>query len=218
MGEIINLLIIVLWIPQAAYQILLWLYWLQTKEYRFDRFGVFLQSKDGLSHLQVRLLALKALIYALALILNNVWPIVAMLVALDLFSLLVLKRHRLRRPIFTQRAIRILMTTLLLAGIVIIWSLISNQSLLLTLITLEVIILLGSFLGILWTLPLVLIIKKRETKAAAKKLKNINPVVVGITGSYGKSTTKEFTAHLLSQKFIVEKTFANENTEFGVSR
>jgi UDP-N-acetylmuramoyl-tripeptide--D-alanyl-D-alanine ligase len=41
--------------------------------------------------------------------------------------------------------------------------------------------------------------------------------VVGISGSYGKSITKELLAHVLAQKFKVLKTAANQNTEVGVS-
>lgn len=45
-----------------------------------------------------------------------------------------------------------------------------------------------------------------------------NLTVIGITGSYGKSSTKEFLSQLLSQKFKVVKTSGNINTEIGVAR
>lgn len=41
--------------------------------------------------------------------------------------------------------------------------------------------------------------------------------VVGISGSYGKSITKELLASILSDKFKILKTAANQNTEIGVS-
>lgn len=40
--------------------------------------------------------------------------------------------------------------------------------------------------------------------------------VIGITGSAGKTTTKEIIATLLSEKFKVNKTFANNNNHIGV--
>ncbi len=43
-------------------------------------------------------------------------------------------------------------------------------------------------------------------------------IVIGITGSYGKSSTKEFLAQILSAKFKVAKTPANQNTEIGVAQ
>lgn len=40
--------------------------------------------------------------------------------------------------------------------------------------------------------------------------------VVGITGSVGKTSTKEFVASVLSQKYRVHKTHGNYNNEIGV--
>lgn len=52
--------------------------------------------------------------------------------------------------------------------------------------------------------------KKRE------KFKDI--LVIGVTGSYGKSSTKEIIADILSLKYKVLKTPANTNTEIGVAK
>ncbi len=40
--------------------------------------------------------------------------------------------------------------------------------------------------------------------------------IVGITGSNGKTSTKDITAGILSQKYITQKTLGNYNTEIGV--
>src|SRR3989344_1658014 len=49
-----------------------------------------------------------------------------------------------------------------------------------------------------------------------KKIKNFpNLVVIGITGSFGKTTTKEFLATIVSQKYRVLKTEGTNNTEIG---
>ncbi len=44
----------------------------------------------------------------------------------------------------------------------------------------------------------------------------LNATVIGITGSAGKTTTKEILATLLSEKFKVNKTVANNNNHIGV--
>ncbi|MGY3814684.1 UDP-N-acetylmuramoyl-tripeptide--D-alanyl-D-alanine ligase [Globicatella sulfidifaciens] len=44
----------------------------------------------------------------------------------------------------------------------------------------------------------------------------INPIVIGITGSNGKTTTKDMTASTLSAKYRVHKTQGNYNNEIGV--
>lgn len=65
-----------------------------------------------------------------------------------------------------------------------------------------------------------LILKVEDTKDAYMKIaqyyKNkINPTVVGITGSSGKTTTKEMVYSVLSAKFKTHKTFSNHNNEIG---
>ena len=47
-------------------------------------------------------------------------------------------------------------------------------------------------------------------------LRKVNPTVVGITGSNGKTTTKDMTSAVLSKRFNVHKTQANFNNEIGV--
>lgn len=53
-------------------------------------------------------------------------------------------------------------------------------------------------------------IKKRET------FKDL--IVIGITGSYGKTSTKEFLSTILAEKFNVLKTKEHQNSEVGISQ
>lgn len=53
-------------------------------------------------------------------------------------------------------------------------------------------------------------------KLAAHIRRRQNPKVVSITGSAGKTTTKEIVAHLLSQKYSTLKSQASFNNEYGV--
>lgn len=46
----------------------------------------------------------------------------------------------------------------------------------------------------------------------------INPITIAITGSSGKTTTKEIMSAVLSQKFKTHKTFSNYNNEIGFCR
>ena len=50
---------------------------------------------------------------------------------------------------------------------------------------------------------------------AQYKRKKLNPIVIGITGSSGKTTTKEIISSVLNTKFKVHKTFSNHNNEIG---
>lgn len=47
-------------------------------------------------------------------------------------------------------------------------------------------------------------------------LRKVNPSIVGITGSNGKTTTKDMVAAVLAKRFNVHKTQANFNNEIGV--
>ena len=51
---------------------------------------------------------------------------------------------------------------------------------------------------------------------AREELKRIGPKVVGITGSVGKSTTKEMVATVLESTYKVSKTPANHNNDIGM--
>lgn len=67
------------------------------------------------------------------------------------------------------------------------------------------------------------LIKVEDTEEAFKMfghwyLKQVNPKVVGITGSNGKTTTKDMTAAVLSQKYETHKTAGNENNQLGVPK
>lgn len=69
------------------------------------------------------------------------------------------------------------------------------------------------------TEPLAQMRRRRMISAAKQKLQNNKKVkVIGITGSYGKTTTKEILAQLLEQKFKVVKTEKNNNTDVGIAQ
>lgn len=65
-----------------------------------------------------------------------------------------------------------------------------------------------------------LVLKVSDTKEAYMKIaqyyrNKINPVTVGITGSAGKTSTKEMVYSVLNYKFKTHKTFSNHNNEIG---
>lgn len=65
-----------------------------------------------------------------------------------------------------------------------------------------------------------LVLKVEDVKDAYMKiaqfyLNKICPVVVGVTGSAGKTTTKEMVYSVLNYKFKTHKTFSNHNNEIG---
>ncbi|MCK5465917.1 UDP-N-acetylmuramoyl-tripeptide--D-alanyl-D-alanine ligase [Candidatus Parcubacteria bacterium] len=60
--------------------------------------------------------------------------------------------------------------------------------------------------------------KKRIIKRASLKMRGLRKIkVIGITGSYGKTSTKEFLYAILNEKYKVVKTEGNNNTNIGVA-
>ncbi|HEY8436603.1 MAG TPA: UDP-N-acetylmuramoyl-tripeptide--D-alanyl-D-alanine ligase [Haloplasmataceae bacterium] len=55
-------------------------------------------------------------------------------------------------------------------------------------------------------------------RRAKKKLQAISPQVIGITGSYGKTSTKAIIQQLLKQRYFVCATPASYNTPLGIAR
>ena len=64
------------------------------------------------------------------------------------------------------------------------------------------------------------VLKVDDTRKAYLELANfrrrkVNPKVIAVTGSSGKTTTKEIIYSVISQKFKTHKTFSNHNNEIG---
>ena len=59
-------------------------------------------------------------------------------------------------------------------------------------------------------------LKKQLAVAAKKILATYNPEIIGVTGSVGKTTTKEAIATVLGSRFNVRATYKNYNNEIGV--
>jgi UDP-N-acetylmuramoyl-tripeptide--D-alanyl-D-alanine ligase len=57
---------------------------------------------------------------------------------------------------------------------------------------------------------------KHMQELAAESFKRHRARVIAVTGSVGKTTTKEFIAHLLKERYRVDKTPGNSNSQVGV--
>ena len=66
--------------------------------------------------------------------------------------------------------------------------------------------------------PIEKALSKKWLLAAQKKLRQVNPTVVAVTGSYGKTSTKGYIAHLVSAKYSVVPSPASFNNLMGLAR
>jgi UDP-N-acetylmuramoyl-tripeptide--D-alanyl-D-alanine ligase len=72
--------------------------------------------------------------------------------------------------------------------------------------------------GYLFTLPIEKLIQRKYMKKAKNKILKINPIVIGITGSYGKTTFKHLLYEMLSSKYNVLISKGNINTPMGICK
>lgn len=206
-------------VRNTLYQLFLW----QLKEYRLDRFFVHLNTSQGRRLLFGKMATVKWLLLIFSPILLFLRrPSLLFLAVLLLFSFeaLLYIRQLLtggwKTPVFTLKTIFILIAVL---------SLLSAGCFILplnfpvkVLIFDRTLFLLVTILVVLMNIP-AKIFQKFTIAKAKKKIEN-HPelLVIGITGSYGKTSTKEFLSQILSQKFKVLKTPANINTDIGVAK
>lgn len=64
--------------------------------------------------------------------------------------------------------------------------------------------------------PVEATLRRGFREKARRRLAQAKPIVIGITGSYGKTSTKEYIAHILSGKYKVLATPKSYNTLMGV--
>jgi UDP-N-acetylmuramoyl-tripeptide--D-alanyl-D-alanine ligase len=71
-------------------------------------------------------------------------------------------------------------------------------------------------LGVMW--PVERFAQKKFLLQAKAKLKKISPQIIAITGSYGKTSTKGYVAHLVATKYSVVASPASFNNMMGLSQ
>jgi len=120
---------------------------------------------------------------------------------------------RLKYPKFTRKIIVISFTGVLLAALSSFF-----LSFLLFLCFIVSAPLIFSLIVLIFQIPTVIWRKRLLAKAREKRQSFKNLLVIGITGSYGKTSTKEFLATILSEKYHVLKTKEHQNSEVGISQ
>mgnify|MGYP001570756272 FL=1 len=76
----------------------------------------------------------------------------------------------------------------------------------------------GPILGVGLTFPIHWVGKMILMGMARRRIKLVKPKIIGITGSYGKTSSKELLSQLLEEHFETVKTLKNENTEISIAR
>ena len=127
--------------------------------------------------------------------------------------ILIEKDYRLPKLKYTNRIIRLISIIMLISLSVII---IFNKYIIFISVILFLLNTLLIFISNIIDYPYRLLINIKEVSKVKRKLKHINPVVIGISGSYGKTSFKNYLSILLKSKYNVLKVEGNINTFKGV--
>jgi UDP-N-acetylmuramoyl-tripeptide--D-alanyl-D-alanine ligase len=220
------LLLNIFWLIRTSKFVLFWIYLWQLKEYhvgRFlDHFRTYKGKKLFLNYFLLSKIILLFL-FAFSEAFFSVWFSILFLIYLfeSLIFLKQLVSKSFKRPVKTAKTI--FLSLISFAVLFLFLFLISANA------KAPVYILLFDILtpvivasAVLLFQPFFVIVRNNVLKKATKKIENLksagsNLVVIGITGSYGKTSTKEFLTTILSEKFKVLNTKQHQNSEIAVA-
>ena len=187
----------------------------QLKEYRTDRFFEETSRNKALIFPKSFLFVLLLILFYNSLGSYLQFFILILYLFFGLRSLYFLPRRGWRLPVFTGKMIILILLSLaFLAGAVFLLS----SDILRFILLLEIVFPIFIFFPVLLIQIPTFFVKQYVFHKARKKRKGFKDLtVIGITGSYGKSSTKDFLFTILSEKYKVLKTEGNVNTEMGIA-
>lgn len=224
-------LIALLWVIVFSKKLLFWVYLWQLKEYHIGRFLDHFRTHKGkrliLNYLLlIKILALLGMIFAARRGLTDIKFSLVYLTAFiffieALFALKAFLQKTFKAPVLTQKTAVILSTGFSFQVLLIFLLFLLEFKLTkftAALLLLDILTPLGFSLLVLFFQPLAVFLRNRILKQAKSRRHYFaNLLVIGITGSYGKTSTKEFLYSILSERFKVLKTKEHQNSEVGIS-
>ncbi len=213
-----------LWLVRTTKAVLFWFYLWQLKEYHIGRLLDHFRTEKGKKLIVNELNVSKIFL----LILFPFYPVLVFFLILFIYifesfkvALDILKR-RLRRPVLTKKTVFLILMGLFTEGLIVffVFSNINNIRLFaFWLLFFDVFLPVIASLIVLLFQPFTVLMRNRVIQKAKEKRKRFaNLLVIGITGSFGKTSTKEFLADILSLKYKVLKTKEHQNSEVGISQ
>jgi UDP-N-acetylmuramoyl-tripeptide--D-alanyl-D-alanine ligase len=217
-------LLSIFWFIRQSKAGLFWLYLWQLKEYHLGRFADHFRTERGKSIFFNFLFLFKAflLLYLLKVMRENLFILYALLglyLAEAIWAFKNFFQKKLLKPVFTPKTVFLTLAIFILQALFFIFTFTPNYRFLIAILLFDVFtpaIISGV---VLLFQPLIVLWRWRMIKAAIKKREGLKKLlVIGITGSYGKTSTKEFLATILEEKFKVLKTKEHQNSEIGISQ
>ncbi|MCX6721721.1 MAG: UDP-N-acetylmuramoyl-tripeptide--D-alanyl-D-alanine ligase [Candidatus Staskawiczbacteria bacterium] len=222
------ILLSTLWFIWMLQYVLFWLYLWQLKDYHIGRFVDHFRTHKGqkliFNFVQIFKLFLIVLFFIAGSYFNKLFSVLFLIYLAEavLFLRTILKKS-VKKPIITSKTIFLISISFAVIILFLFNVIRSEDSLqpvlfsgfdILTPLIISVIVLLFQ--------PIFVMARNNTLRKAKEKMEKIKSVsgvkVVAVTGSYGKTSTKEFLSTILSKKFKVLKTKDNQNSEIGVAK
>ena len=224
------------WLIRTMKFVLFWIYLWQLKEYHVGRFLDHFNTYKGKKLLFGNLPIFKFILLFFLLTNHYYFPLVFYILLLDyitestLFIINILRKN-LKIPKFTFKTLFLVLISFILTALFLSKAYnLSPQggapfagkesfSFTFSILVFDIFIpLIISFI-VLFFQPFFVLTRNRILKKAKEKIKKFpNLIIIGITGSYGKTSTKEFLATILASKFNVLSTKDHQNSEIGIAK
>jgi len=210
----------IFWLVRTIKNTFFCLYLWQLKEYHLGRFISHFDTEKGKRLLLNPLNFLKVifLFFIQVLFLSQILLIIYIIESFQAVKNFFQKKLKL--PVLTKKIIFLAAVSIILeiSYLISIFSF-SDPNFLLYLLIFDILTIAFVSGIVLVFQPLAALARVFIIRKAIKKRKNFRDlIVVGITGSYGKTSTKEFLSTILAEKYNVLKTKEHQNSEVGVSQ
>ena len=226
--KIFFFIIFILWLVKVSRDILFWVYLWQLKEYRLDRMRAHFELGSARRIFQNKIYIGKiAVLISSVFLFWGVWQFFFQIIVSVFYAIFGARNiysaylKKIREPIFTKKAILICAISVIVVTLLGFFTYYkaSTSHFLFGILLLDVLIpfIIAAIVGIL-KIPSEFFKNRIIARAKEKRKQFKNVVVIGITGSYGKTSMKEFLAHMLSKNLRVLKTEDNQNSEIGVAK
>lgn len=219
--ELILLIFLLFWFFHFLRRSFFWFYFWQLKEYRFDRFLDGIKENKKILFPKISLFAcILLLLYSLFLRKDFLFEslIFSLYFFFGFYSIISFFKKEWILPVFTKKMTFLFISWLFLFSILI-FIFLNHFLFFFFVLSFEIFFpLFISLFGGLTQIPIFFLKRKIIKKAKEKREKFKDLIVIGIAGSYGKTSTKEFLAELLSGKYNVLKTKGNRNTEIAIAQ
>jgi UDP-N-acetylmuramoyl-tripeptide--D-alanyl-D-alanine ligase len=215
--DIFSKLLLFFWVIISVKQILFWIYLWQLKEYHIARFLDHFSTEKGKKLILNPLQDIKIILLAIAVFSSNLYFLYILLVIYFVQVISILKQivtKVFKKPKFTKKALFLIFVSFAVYGLFLL--LIERAIVILFFDILTPIIV---SLIVLSFQPIVVFARNKILKEAKEIIdQRKDLLVIGITGSYGKTTTKEFLNTILSSKYNVLCTKEHKNSEMGIAQ